>query len=154
MPKHHGLSGLPITAAPLCQSPAVQDVTKSVPWVPNLRPVAEDERPFLKALGSELKRLHNASGGTWSQLAYDSLLSQSHLESIAWGRVRTRKSTLARFAAAVVEIRPDLGPVDELVEHLCGVAGPSLAAESEYQSRIDRKLARRAIARERGLWIP
>jgi hypothetical protein len=122
--------------------------------VPNGRPLAEEERPYLRSLGEQLKDLHQSSGRTWFELANASLISKAHLENVAYGRKRTRRSTLARIVDALVEANPQLGPAQELLNRLCSIAGPALAPESDYQARVERKLARRAKARERGYWIP
>jgi hypothetical protein len=119
-----------------------------------LRPITDDEKPYLQALGEELKALRWLAGLTWNQLAYSSLLSHSHICCLAYGLRRTRKSTLARIVDALVAANADLGPADHLLDHLCDVAGPALAPESDYSSHVARTLRRRAKRRERGMWHP
>jgi hypothetical protein len=124
------------------------------PTLSTLRPIQDDERPYLAALGTELTRLRQDAGLTRYQLAYASLLSAGHLAHLLYGCRRTRRSTLARMVDALVKANPDLGPVDALLEHLCDLAGPALAPESAYPQRVARTLRRRAKRRERGMWHP
>jgi hypothetical protein len=104
---------------------------------------SEDERPFAIALGDELKALHWESRLTWQQVAERSLLSQGHLQCLCAGRKRTRRSTLTRLVSVFVEEEPWLGPVDDTVDYLCEIAGPALAAETDYPQKMARTLARR-----------
>lgn len=126
----------------------------STPWVNGANRIGEDEIPYLKALGGELKRLRQESGLTWLQFGYGSLVSRAHLLSMSRGVVRTRRSTLERIASAAVEANPELGPVGEVVEWLCAVAGPALASESSFPERTGRRLERRRRNREKGYWFP
>jgi hypothetical protein len=119
-----------------------------------LRPIESSEKPYLHALGEELKALRSQSGLTWMQVAHGSLLSYGHISALAYAFRRTRRSTLSRIVDTLVAANPDLGPADQLLDHLCGVAGPALAPESIYPDRVARTLRRRAKRRERGTWHP
>ena len=52
---------------------------------------------------------------------------------------RTRRSTLNRIAAALVELQPDLGHADDLASHLASLAGTGLAPESRYAARVEKR---------------
>ena len=123
-------------------------------WQKNLRPITPDELEHLKALGAEVKELRRASGLTAFRYCERALLSESQFWKIGGGFVRTRRSTLERLVAAAVEANPDLGPAGPIVDRLCQIAGPALAAESLYADRLARRMARRARRRDRGTWVP
>jgi hypothetical protein len=134
-------------------APRVGDSVKTGVVLSIRRPITDDERPYLLALGAELKSLRGMSGLTRYQLAFDSLLSMSHLIDLFYGRRRTRRSTLTRIVDALVAANPALGPAQVLHERLCELAGPGLAPESTYPDTVARTLRRRARKRERGTWI-
>jgi transcriptional regulator with XRE-family HTH domain len=90
-----------------------------------------------------LKEVRRLSGLTWREVSDRSQISPGHLSALSSGNKRTRRSTLARLASVVVDANPDLGDVEALVDDLCQIAGPALAAESDYRDRVDRRWARK-----------
>jgi transcriptional regulator with XRE-family HTH domain len=105
------------------------------------RPLEPSETPYLLALGIRLRELRRDSGLTQAQLAEAAELSCRHIERLEAGNRRTRRSTLARIAAALGD--PLLG------NQLADLAGPALAPESGFAERIARRRARRARKRAR-----
>jgi hypothetical protein len=63
--------------------------------------------------------------------------------SIEGGRHRTRASTIRRLVHVLVDADPAIGDVDQLTAELVALAGPALAAESQYAERIERRRDRR-----------
>lgn len=122
-------------------------------WQPG-KPISDEERPYLRALGVALRDLRAHTGLTVLQFCYRALITEGHFWHLVAGVRRTRRSTIARLVAAAVEANPELGPADPIVDRLCEVAGPALASESIYADRVERKLQRRARRRERGTWTP
>jgi hypothetical protein len=113
------------------------------------RPITSDEVVGLQALGDEIRRLRwNVARVHRPRLAIRAEVSVRQLEQIEQAIRRTRRSTLARIAGALVGLRADIGSAEELVERLAALAGPSLAPESEYRERVEKR--RRARWRHRG----
>lgn len=110
------------------------------------RPLRSEEEPHLRALGAELRRLRKQAGVSARTLSAVAYITARQVERIEQGARRTRRSTLDRLVAALLSACPDLGGRDELVERLCALAGPALAAESPY---ADKSAARRRGKRER-----
>ena len=67
-----------------------------------------------RTLGQELRALRHAARLSLRQLEWLCELSAPQLCRIESGARRTRQSTLERIAAALVSVRPDLGPAAEL----------------------------------------
>jgi hypothetical protein len=112
------------------------------------RPIASDEVVGLQALGDEIRRLRwNVARVHRPRLAVSAEVSVRQLEQIEQAIRRTRRSTLARIAGALVGLRADIGSAEELAERLAALAGPSLAPESEFQERVEKR--RRARWRHR-----
>ena len=126
--------------------------------MPDLRPITDAERPHLAALGAELRSLRHAARPTdeeralrrargkierlpdlvrQSELAARAELGCTHISDLERGRYRTRRSTLRRIVAALVD--EDL--VEEIVDGLVEIAGPALAPESMYADRVARRRA-------------
>lgn len=104
------------------------------------RPITPDEVPRLQALGDEIRRLRwRVAHVSRSKLALRAEVSIRQLEQIERAIRRTRRSTLGRIAGALVELRPDIGAADELVERLAALAGPALAPESDYRERVEKR---------------
>lgn len=104
------------------------------------RPITPDEAPQLQALGDEIRRLRwRVAHVSRSKLAIRSEVSIRQLEQIEQAIRRTRRSTLGRIAGALVELEPDIGSADQLVEHLAALAGPALAPESAYRERVEKR---------------
>jgi hypothetical protein len=104
------------------------------------RPIADEEVAQLQALGDEIRRLRwRVANVSRSRLAIRAEVSVRQLEQIEQAIRRTRRSTLTRIAGALVEIQPDIGAADELVEHLADLAGAALAPESDYRERVDKR---------------
>lgn len=104
---------------------------------------------YLVRLGDELRRLRHHVGLNRQALGQRCLLHHNHIGKLELGYRRTRRSTLGRIAAALEEISPDLGPVEELVARLCGLAGPALAPETDYPRQVERTLRRKMRRREK-----
>ena len=104
------------------------------------RPITPNEVPGLQALGTEIRRLRwSLARAPRSRLAVRAQVSVRQLEQIEQAIRRTRHSTLARIAAALVELKPDLGTEGELVNRLAALAGAALAPESDYRERVDKR---------------
>jgi hypothetical protein len=75
-------------------------------------------------------------------------ISVRHLRRLEYGGCRTRRSTLARLAAALMPTtsRPDAPEVLGLYSELVEVAGVALAPESTFADRVARRRERRAAA--------
>ena len=100
------------------------------------RPLQPEEVPDLEAMGADLRRHRLDSGVTQQSLADRVGMNRVSISNIERGQVRTRRSTLTDLANA-------LRASDGTVDHWCELAGPALAAESEYADRIARRRARR-----------
>jgi transcriptional regulator with XRE-family HTH domain len=110
------------------------------------RPLRAYERPHLLNLGRLLRAHRLGSGLTQSELALFADLSRVQVARIETAASRTRRSTLARMAAALVLHNPALAPVWRLTEDLAGAAGPALAEESQYAERVSRRRRARVDA--------
>jgi transcriptional regulator with XRE-family HTH domain len=110
---------------------------------PGRRPVEPWEQPFLTALGAELRVLRQHAGLTQAALASRAGLAERSLRRIEHGQRRTRRSTLARLAAALLPRPSDGTAAADLVEGLVRTAGPALAAESVYTERVQARRERR-----------
>lgn len=124
------------------------------------RPPTEEERPYLQALGAEVRELRLAALPTRDEVAARAVLAHGRLPhalrvtqailgaraqlsagqvgTIEQGRARTRRSTLERIVRALV----DEDVAGEVLEHLVEVAGPALAPEA-HEAHIQRIIARR-----------
>jgi hypothetical protein len=108
------------------------------------RPITADEVAGLEALGDELRRLRwKVARVARPALAVRAQVSIRQIEQIEQAIRRTRRSTLERIAAALVEMKPELGEAADLVERLIELAGPGLAPESAYRERVERRRRRR-----------
>lgn len=104
------------------------------------RPIASEEVAGLRALGDEIRRLRGqVARVARPRLAVRSEVSIRQLEQIEQAIRRTRRSTLARIAGALVELEPSIGTADELVARLVALAGPALAPESDYHERVEKR---------------
>ena len=117
-----------------------------------LRPVEECETPHLLALGSALRSLRGHAGLSQAAVADLTGMNLRSISRIEAGQRRTRRSTLARILAALLNEDPNLGDIDHLLDGLIRRAGPALAAESAYQERIEARRARRERRKERD-WL-
>lgn len=113
------------------------------------RPIEDDERPHLLALGSALRSLRNHAGLSQDAVADLTGMHPRSIERIESGHRRTRRSTLARILAVLISNDRGLGDVDQLLAGLIRRAGPALAPESAYQARIEARRARRERRKER-----
>ena len=117
----------------------------AVPWIEAerarcRRPITPEEVPGLEALGAELRRLRRtAARVARPRLAVHAQVSIRQIEQIERAIRRTRRSTLNRIAAALVELQPDLGHADDLAAHLASLAGTGLAPESRYAARVEKR---------------
>ena len=94
-----------------------------------LRPIEYWEREYLKQLGRRLKEMRLERGLLQRAVATDAQLNVASLRRIELGNRRTRRSTLQRIVDALGVPRNERTTVvSELVE----LAGPALAAESEF----------------------
>jgi transcriptional regulator with XRE-family HTH domain len=118
-------------------------------WDRCARPIGDLEGVYLMRLGEALRSLRVASGLTRSELAYGALLSPGHVVKLELGYRRTRRSTLTRIVEVLVEVDPDLGSPDDLVDRLCEVAGPALAPETAFSRQVARTLRRKRRRQEK-----
>jgi transcriptional regulator with XRE-family HTH domain len=112
------------------------------------RPITDDEVPYLEAMGTALRRLRSEARLSRRILGLRAQVHQSTLTGIEHGSRRTRRSTLERIAAALVEELPARGTAAELVDYLVELAGPALAPVSAYDERVQRRRARRLRRRQ------
>jgi transcriptional regulator with XRE-family HTH domain len=112
------------------------------------RPIPE-EVPYLAQLGDHLRRLRLEAGLAQWAMADLAELAPRHIRRLERGECRTRRSTLERLANALVDVDPDLGPADQLLDELVELAGVALAGESAYPDRVARRRARRQRKKER-----
>lgn len=114
------------------------------------RPIMADEVAGLEALGEELRRLRwKVARVARPRLAVRAQVSIRQIEQIEQAIRRTRRSTLERIAAALVEMKPELGDASALAERLAELAGPGLAPESAYRERVEKRRKARWAKRER-----
>lgn len=114
-----------------------------------LRPVEECETPHLLALGSALRSLRGHAGLSQAAVADLTGMNLRSISRIEAGQRRTRRSTLARILAALLNENPSLGDIDHLLDGLIRRAGPALAEESPHRERIEARRARRERRKER-----
>jgi hypothetical protein len=108
------------------------------------RPIADHEIPGLEALGGALRDIREALCASRTTLGQLASVSIYQLQMIELGARRTRRSTLERISAALVQLGPELEvSAEELTERLCQLAGEGLAPESPYRDRIERRRERR-----------
>lgn len=112
-------------------------------WDRSRRPISDAEGAHLLRLGAELRRLRVASGLSRGTVAYRSFLGQGYVGKLERGCRRTRRSTLTRIVGVLVYANPDLGPVEDLVDRLCELAGPALADETAFPRQVERTLRRK-----------
>jgi len=110
--------------------------------------VTEDERPFLRALGSRLRALRQSANVSQAGLARRAGLARSTVERLEGGQRRARESTLVVLLEALHALRPDLGARPELLAELVALAGPALAVEREPRWAARRDKARQRRARQ------
>ena len=114
------------------------------------RPITADEVAGLEALGDELRRLRwKVARVARPALSVRAQVSVRQIEQIEQAIRRTRRSTLKRIAAALVEMKPELGEAAALAERLAELAGPGLAPESAYRDRVEKRRKARWAKRER-----
>lgn len=114
-----------------------------------LRPVEECETPHLLALGTALRSLRWHAGLSQAAVADLTGMNLRSISRIEAGQRRTRRSTLARILAALLNEDPNLGDIDHLLDGLIRRAGPALAEESPHRERIEARRARRERRKER-----
>jgi hypothetical protein len=94
----------------------------------------------MEALGNELRRLRREVAGlSRARLGVSAEMSSRQIEQIERAIRRTRRSTLERIVAALVKAKPDLGDPAALLERLLSLAGASLAPESQYRERVEKR---------------
>lgn len=101
------------------------------------RPITDEERPHLAAMGRRLAELRRAACLTQAQLGAVAGVTDDTIGRIERGQRRTRRSTLGRIATGLAVPDP-VATADELA----AVAGPGLAPESTYIDRLARRRAR------------
>lgn len=108
------------------------------------RPIEDAEVDYLLELGENVRFLREDAGLSRRELAWQAFVHPSTIERIEYGTRRTRRSTLERIAAALVEaLGLDDGEAVGLVEYLVELAGPALAPESDHADRIVRRRTKR-----------
>jgi transcriptional regulator with XRE-family HTH domain len=113
------------------------------------RPIEDHEKPYLTELGTALGTLRQHAGLSRAVLADRTGMNPRTISRIESGERRTRRSTLARLLAALVDEDNTLGEMDYLLDGLVRRAGPALAAESPYRDRIEARRERRDKRKER-----
>lgn len=106
----------------------------------DLRPIADDERPHLDALGELVRALRHDAGLSQVELGRRAVLSGSQVSAIERGRHRTRRSTLERVVGVLFD---DEDRVEVVLAELLEAVGPALAPESDYAERVERRRIRR-----------
>lgn len=117
-------------------------------WDRCSRPISDLEGASLRRLGTELRRIRVEAGLSRTDLAYGALLSPAYIGKLELGYRRTRRSTLTRLVAVLLDANPDLGPVEDLVDRLCVLAGPALADETAFPRQVERTLRRKRRKQE------
>lgn len=100
------------------------------------RPIDPSEVPHLQELGQEIRDQRMSLGLTLRTVADRAQITPSSLCMIEHGQRRSRASTLRRILTDGLEM-------PEVLENCIHLAGPSLAPESEYAERIERRRMRR-----------
>jgi hypothetical protein len=114
------------------------------------RPITADEVPGLEALGDELRRLRwTVARLSRPALSVRAEVSVRQIEQIEQAIRRTRRSTLARIAAALVKVKPEMGDANAIVSSLVTLAGPVLAPESIHRDRVEKRRKARWAKRHR-----
>lgn len=98
------------------------------------------------ALGSALRRVRRDRKISQRSLARTAQISERHLQRLERGERLTRASTLDRLARA---LEPDEAAAQVLLTEFLALAGPTLADETAYAERVERRRARRVAAVER-----
>ncbi len=112
------------------------------------RAIEHWESPYLVRLGEELRILRLSAGMSQVELATKAGLGERGLRRLEHGERRTRASTLTRLAGALTEGAP-AEVTDRVATALMAVAGPTLAPESQYAERVQRRRDRRRRAAAR-----
>ncbi|MGE5764121.1 MAG: helix-turn-helix domain-containing protein [Mycobacterium leprae] len=106
-------------------------MTTRVCW----RPIGEEEKSHLGALGRFLRATRHDAALTQAALARTAQIGERHVRDLERGTRRTRESTLGRLAAALTPSDAPPGTVDTLTAHMVAIAGPALAPESAFVER-------------------
>jgi len=110
---------------------------------PVARPVEPWERPYLQALGAELRRLRHRAGLSQRALERRAGYGVGLVCGIEAGSRRTRASTI-RALVEMLHQAGLAGNVDATVARLVELAGPCLAAESRHpRPRAPREAVQR-----------
>lgn len=113
------------------------------------RPLLRREQPHALRLGRQIAMLRRTANLSQRDLAIAADLSRVQVSRIETGSRRTRRSTLARIALALVAELPTAGPVETLAGDLATTAGPALAEESPHAERVAQRRALRSAATQR-----
>ncbi len=113
------------------------------------RPIEEWEVPWLIQLGARLRGFRTEANLTQAVLGARTGLAERSLRRIEQGHRRTRSSTLQRLAEELTRYTARSGTADEVMVRLLEAAGPALADESEYRSRIEARRRRRVVKQGR-----
>lgn len=113
------------------------------------RPITAAEVPHLEALGAGLWRLRRQAGMSRRALGEGAALREGTIEEIEHATRRTRRSTLARIAAALVEWTATPETAEEIEQYLVTLAGPALGGESIHPERVERRRQRREARKEK-----
>lgn len=127
----------------LSEPPAPATVAGQRTRAQSRRPITHDELPHLLRLGRVVARLRHAAALSQTELAWGAGRSRRMVAHVELGTRRTRAGTLREIAAALVEVLPTLGDIEELAAQLVELAGPALAPETRYPERVERRWDRR-----------
>jgi transcriptional regulator with XRE-family HTH domain len=106
------------------------------------RPLSATEYEAALQLGQTLRQVREHLGLPRTFLARQAQINEKHLWDLEHGYRRTRPSTLRRLADGLCAWVDDVDPV-LLTAELVALAGPAIAAESQYRDRVDRRRAAR-----------
>jgi transcriptional regulator with XRE-family HTH domain len=117
--------------------PRGEDAGKAVRRPLLSAPINDGELTYLLALGQRLRAAREDAGWTRAQVADATGLNRKTVWRIEVGARRTRVRTLAVMAECITD------SPEELVSELTELGGSSIAPESQYVDRVERRRLRR-----------
>jgi transcriptional regulator with XRE-family HTH domain len=99
-----------------------------------------EERLLAQELGAMIRARRIAINMSQVDLANQAGIGTRHLRRLEYGERRTRGSTLVRIASALAT---DQGAAEACLSELLRAAGPSIAPESDFIARVERRRPRR-----------
>lgn len=119
------------------------------------RPLEPVEVGHLVRFGRALAELRRQAGLSQAELAWKASTTETHVGRLERGERRTRASTLDHIALALVQSCPALGDPAALLDDLCALLGPALAAPTRREGKSAREIERRRRQRAERLkgWV-